>query len=86
MDSLLTQNRTYYRRLNYGAIKLVPVQDGNESYPFTQEKYKDAWHVPGRTINTTAQLVNLANSKGIIVTMTESSGNIKLVYNFTVHW
>ena len=76
----IEQNRIYYRRLNYGNIKLVPVQDGNESYPFTREQYKDAWHVPGRTIHTTAQLVNLATSKGILVTMTQSSGAGRSTY------
>ena len=74
------EQRSYYRRLNYGDIALIPVQDGNECYPYTREGYKDAWHVPGRTVNTTAQLVGLANSKGITVTLTESSGAGRSTY------
>ena len=76
----IEQRPYYHRRLNYGPITLVPVQDGNESYPFNEAKYKDAWHVPGRTMYTTAQLVDLANSKDITVTMTECTGAGRSTY------
>ncbi len=69
-----------YRRLNYGSIELMPVQDGNEAFPYMHAQYKDAWHVPGRTINTTAQLVDLANSRRVTVTLTESTGAGRSTY------
>lgn len=63
-----------YRRLHYGSIKLVPVVRDPMKFPYTQEFYKDMWHVPGRKIESTETLVNRATKKGITVTITEHSG------------
>ena len=60
------------RRLNYDGIKLVPV--ATDWYPFNQPQYADKWHVPGRVIMSTSELVSLATSRGIVVTLTEYEG------------
>lgn len=62
-----------YRRLHYGNIKLVPVYDPAR-YPWSEEIYRDKWHVPGRKIESTETLVSRATRKGITVTITEHSG------------
>ena len=60
------------RRLYYGSIELVPVHA--DYYPFDQEKYRDMWHVPGRTIMSTDALVTLATRKGVAVSIVEQEG------------
>lgn len=62
-----------YRRLHYGSIELVPVAD-RDSYPYNLERYRNAWHVPGRTIMSTDALVQMAARKGIVVKLSEHSG------------
>ncbi len=59
------------RRLHFGDIALIPVDDSEP--PYKHERYGNAWHVPGRTISSTEQLVKLADSRGITVRLTESS-------------
>ena len=73
-DPAVTIDTIHYRRLNYDGIPLIPVQDGTESYPYQRAEYADSWHVPGRNIQTTKELIALANSRGVVVTLTESSG------------
>lgn len=60
------------RRLMFDNIKLVPVS--TNYYPFDQEKYRDMWHVPGRTIMSTDALVTLANKKKVAVSIVEQEG------------
>lgn len=60
------------RRLIFDNIKLVPVS--TNYYPFDQEKYRDMWHVPGRTIMSTDALVTLANKKRVAVSIVEQEG------------
>lgn len=60
------------RRLVFDNIKLVPVL--TNYYPFDQEKYRDMWHVPGRTIMSTDALVTLANKKKVAVSIVEQEG------------
>ena len=60
------------KQLHYGDIVLVPVIAGVHPY-FDHEKFDNSWHLPGHRIATTAQLVKLANSRGITVLLSESS-------------
>ena len=60
------------RALYYDNMKLVPVQ--TDWYPFDQEKYRDMWHIPGRTIMSTEALVTLATRRGIAVSIVEQEG------------
>jgi len=60
------------RRLIFDNIKLVPVS--TNYYPFDQEKYRDMWHVPGRTIMGTDALVTLANTKKVAISIVEQEG------------
>ncbi len=63
-----------YRRLHYGSITLVPVDNGE--HPYNRPEYKDSWHVPGwRRYSTTKELVSLADKRGITVRLTESSSD-----------
>lgn len=62
-----------YRRLIYDGIKLVPAYDP-ASRLYSDESYRDKWHVPGRKIESTAALVSRATRKGIAVSITEHSG------------
>ena len=71
-----TQKERYnilFRRLNYDGIELLPAYDP-KTYPYSDESYRDKWHVPGRKIESTAALVNRATRKGITVSITEHSG------------
>jgi hypothetical protein len=60
------------RRLYYGPIKLVPFFA--DYYPYNQERYKDMWHVPGRTIMSTDALVTLATIKKVTISIVEQEG------------
>lgn len=62
-----------FRRLHYGSIVLVPAYDPT-MYPYSEERYRDKWHVPGRKIESTEELVSRATQKGITVSITEHSG------------
>ncbi len=61
------------RRLVFDNIKLVPVFV-EYTHPYNQEKYRDMWHVPGRTIMSTDALVTLANKKRVAVSIVEQEG------------
>ena len=61
-----------HRRLYYDGIKLVPV--AADYYPYDQERYRDMWYVPGRTIMSTDALVALATERGVTVMMSEFEG------------
>lgn len=70
---MTTDAHTYSNRcLYYGAIKLVPVF--TDYYPLDQEKYRDMWHVPGRTIMSTQALVTLATRKKVAISIVEQEG------------
>lgn len=62
-----------YRRLIYDGIKLLPAYDP-KMWPYSDESYRDKWHVPGRKIESTAALVSRATRKGITISIIEHSG------------
>ena len=70
----MTTNVNSYssRHLYFDNLKLVPVS--TNYYPFDQEKYRDMWHVPGRTIMSTDALVTLANKKRVAISIVEQEG------------
>ena len=59
-------------RLYFGSIKLVPV--AAPYFPYNLDRYKDHWHIPGRTIMSTDALVTLANKRGVAVSIVEQRG------------
>lgn len=68
-----------YRQLHYGDIRLVPVEVGK--YPYiSHEVFQDSWHLPGRSIATTVELVKLAKTHSIRVWLVETTqeGQTKL--------
>lgn len=68
--SMHARRATRFRRLNYGSITLVPVNDRDE-YPHNRPENADKWHVPGRKIESMDALVRRATRRGITVTLTE---------------
>ncbi len=61
------------RALYYDGIKLVSVYRP-DVYPYTKDKYRDMWHVPGRTIMSTDALVTLATRRGFAIAIVEQEG------------
>lgn len=64
------------KRLNFDTMELVPVE---YPYPRLEEfcngRYGDRWHVPGSRIMSTKELITLADRRGLIVSITERSGD-----------
>lgn len=50
------------RYLSYGSIRLIGV-----------ENRKNRWHVPGCGVQSTDTLIDMANQRGLTITLTETS-------------
>lgn len=61
----------YRRALIYGGITLIPVDINLPPYCFIRQDFSDAWHVPGRRMMLTAELVSMAQERGIAVVLSE---------------
>ncbi len=60
-----------YRRLLYDGIALVPAAEIGGKY--SRPEFANSWCLPGRTLQTTKQLIALADSRGITVRLSETS-------------
>lgn len=61
------------KRLNFDNVALIPVD--TDHWPHNINLKPNSWHVPGRRIMTTTELVALADSRGLKVTLTEQDGD-----------